>query len=170
MSYGVRVDRQRLRFMAAHMATWAGECEPLHGHNYQLTVEVEGELTEDAWVIDFSLLKRITRERCESIDHTFLLQRDSRVLAIADDGDAWRIAAPGGRRYLFPKTDVSVLPLDNTTVERLAAWFHAEIAAALQAAGISTLRALRVEVEEAPGQAGWYAAPLPAPSALRPDA
>lgn len=160
MIYGVRVDRHRLRFMCAHMATWTGACEPLHGHNYRLTVEVEGDLTDDSWVIDFSLLKRLVRERCESIDHTFLLQRDSRVLTIAEDGDCWRITAPGDRRYVFPKQDVSLLPLDNTTAERLAEWFHAEIAAALRAEGMGTIRTLRVEVEEAPGQAGWYAGPL----------
>lgn len=164
MTYGVRVDRHRLRFMSAHMATWAGACEPLHGHNYQLTVEVEGGLTGDSWVIDFSLLKRITRERCESIDHTFLLQRDSPVLTIAEDAHSWRITAPDDRHYLFPKSDVSLLPLDNTTAERLAQWFHAEIAAALQTEGMGNIHALHVEVEEAPGQAGWYAALLsPAP-------
>ena len=84
MTHTVRVERNRLRFMSAHMATWEGACEPLHGHNYQLTVEVAGELTPDSWVIDFSLLKRIARERCEQIDHTFLLQRESRVLAIEE--------------------------------------------------------------------------------------
>jgi 6-pyruvoyltetrahydropterin/6-carboxytetrahydropterin synthase len=142
------------------MATWEGACEPLHGHNYQLTVEVAGELTPDSWVIDFSLLKRIARERCEQIDHTFLLQRDSRVLTIEDLDDAWQITTPDRRRFHFPKSDVSVLPIDNTTVERLAQWFHAEIAAALQTEGMTNIDTLRIEVEEAPGQSGSYSAPI----------
>jgi 6-pyruvoyltetrahydropterin/6-carboxytetrahydropterin synthase len=160
MTYTVRVERNRLRFMSAHMATWEGACEPLHGHNYQLTVEVEGKLTPDSWVIDFSLLKRIARERCEQIDHTFLLQRDSRVLAIEELDDAWQITTPDRRRFQFPKSDVSVLPIDNTTVERLAEWFHAEIAAALQAEGMTNIGILRIEVEEAPGQSGGCVAPI----------
>jgi 6-pyruvoyltetrahydropterin/6-carboxytetrahydropterin synthase len=138
------------------MATWAGDCEPLHGHNYQVTVEVEGDLTADAWVIDFSLLKRIARERCEAIDHRFLLQRESTVLLIAEDADHWLITTPRGKGYAFPKDDVAALPLDNTTVERLAQWLHREIAEALRAAGAANISHLRVEVEEAPGQAGWY--------------
>lgn len=158
MTHTVRVERNRLRFMSAHMATWAGACEPLHGHNYQLVVEVEGDLTADAWVIDFSLLKRIARERCEQIDHTFLLQRDSRVLSIAEQDDGWQITTPEGRSYSFPRSDVSLLPIDNTTVERLAEWFHAEIAAALRAEGMGNIRVLRIEVEEAPGQSGSYTA------------
>jgi 6-pyruvoyltetrahydropterin/6-carboxytetrahydropterin synthase len=160
MSYGVRVERQRLRFMAAHMATWAGGCEPLHGHNYQLIVEVEGDLTADAWVIDFSLLKRVARERCDAIDHTFLLQRASTVLRIREEAGRWLLATPAGKEYAFPKDDVSVLPIDNTTAERLAEWLHGELAAALVAEGAGNIRHLRVEVEEAPGQAGWHAASL----------
>ena len=160
MEFGVRVQQQRLRFMAAHMATWAGACEPLHGHNYQVTVAVAGDLTDDAWVIDFSLLKRIARERCEAIDHRFLLQRHSRVLQILEDDRQWQITTPNGKRYAFPKEDVAVLPLDNTTVERLAQWLHGEIAASLRAEGCANISRLRVEVEEAPGQAGWFEAGL----------
>ncbi len=160
MSYGVRVERHRLRFMSAHMATWDGQCEPLHGHNYQLTIEVEGDLMADSWVVDFSLLKRIARERCTVIDHKFLLQRDSRVLTIDEANDAWHIAV-AGRRYSFPKSDVAALPIDNTTAERLAEWLHGELVAALHKDGAGNIRHLRVEVEEAPGQVGWYAAPLP---------
>ena len=161
MPYGVRVERQRLRFMAAHMATWAGGCEPLHGHNYQLTVEVEGDLTADSWVIDFSLLKRIARERCDAIDHHFLLQRSSAVLAMREDGGRWLISTPAGKEYAFPAEDVAVLPIDNTTAERLAEWFHGEVQAALLAEGAGNVRHLRVEVEEAPGQSGWYGGPIP---------
>jgi 6-pyruvoyltetrahydropterin/6-carboxytetrahydropterin synthase len=160
MSYGVRVDRNRLRFMAAHMATWSGGCEPLHGHNYQVTAEVEGNLTEDSWVIDFSVLKRAVRELCEAIDHKFLLQRESRVLQIAEQADGWEIRIPDGRRYQLPASDVVPLPIENTTAERLAEWFHAGIAAALLKGGAANIARLRVEVEEAPGQSGWYSAPI----------
>ena len=50
MQYRVRVERNKLRFAAAHFATFGGECEPLHGHNYAVSIEVEGSLTDDAWV------------------------------------------------------------------------------------------------------------------------
>ena len=55
--YRVRVERNKLKFAAAHMATFEGQCEPLHGHNYAVTIEVAGTLTEDSWVIDFAALK-----------------------------------------------------------------------------------------------------------------
>jgi 6-pyruvoyltetrahydropterin/6-carboxytetrahydropterin synthase len=142
------------------MATWSGGCEPLHGHNYQVTAEVDGGLTPDSWVIDFSALKRAVRDLCEAIDHKFLLQRDSTVLRITEEADGWEILTPEGRRYRFPKPDVALLAIDNTTVERLAEWFHARIAAALRDRGAANIGGLRVEVEEAPGQSGWYSAPV----------
>lgn len=159
MTYGVRVERNRLRFAAAHMATFRGECEPLHGHNYQLLLEAEGDLTDDSWVIDFATLRRIARDRCDALDHTLLLQRDSRLLQLEESPRSWRVSI-GERAYEFPKSDVTLLPLDNSTAERLAEWFHTEIAVALRAASGHAIRSLRVEVEEAPGQSGWFSAPL----------
>lgn len=151
----VTVERNRLRFAAAHFATFLGECEPLHGHNYDVSVDVEGDLTEDSWVWDFGDLKRLTKAIADELDHKFLLQRESRVLAIAEGADDWEISY-GGRRYVFPKTDVAALPIDNSTAERLAEWFAERLRAALAEGGAATIRRLTVGIEEMPGQAGWY--------------
>src|SRR5204863_1196699 len=115
----VSVERNRLRFAAAHFATFLGGCEPLHGHNYDLSVELEGELTEDSWVWDFGDLKRATKAIADELDHKFILQRDSRVLRITETETSWKIGFDE-RAYVFPKSDVAVLPIDNTTAERLA--------------------------------------------------
>src|SRR5262249_7662619 len=62
------VERNRLRFAAAHMATFRGECEPLHGHNYDVIVELEGALTEESWVWDFGEVKRETKAIADELD------------------------------------------------------------------------------------------------------
>lgn len=158
MAHKIRVERNRLRFAAAHFATFAGDCEPLHGHNYDVIVEVEGDLTEDAWVMDFSLLKRVVQEICSELDHKFLLQRQSHILTISEEADAWQVSFRE-RVYRFPKTDVVALPIDNSTAERLAEWFWQRIWQALQEMGLRNLTRVRVGVEEMPGQAGWYSGP-----------
>ena len=61
------------------------------GHNYDVMVEVGGALTDESWVIDFSLLKRLTRGVCEELDHKFLLQMESRVLSIRDEGTHFEV-------------------------------------------------------------------------------
>ena len=154
MEYRVRVERNKLKFAAAHFATFEGKCEPLHGHNYAVTIEVTGTLTDDAWVADFSTLKSLGKALCDELDHKFLLQRDSRVLQIDEGMSNWKIRF-AERGFVFPKADVIALPIDNTTAERLAEWFIARLKADLAARGASNLTSIAVGVEEAPGQAGW---------------
>ena len=151
MNYSVRVERNKLKFAAAHFATFEGQCEPLHGHNYAVAIEVAGTLTDDSWVCDFSTLKSLGKALCDELDHKFLLQRDSRVLEIDETATNWKIRF-AGRGFVFPKADVLALPIDNTTAERLAEWFAARLRDGLRARGASNLATITVEVEEAPGQ------------------
>lgn len=154
MEYKVCVEKVRLKFSAAHMATFGGEMEPLHGHNYAVTIEVTGSLTEDAWVIDFGALKKAGREICDELDHKFLLQRDSKVIKI-DESEANYKLRYGARGFVFPRSDVLALPIDNTTAERLAEYFIVKLKEALAAGALDNLTSITVGVEEAPGQAGW---------------
>ncbi len=155
-----RVEQQRLRFAAAHMATFAGTIEPLHGHNYAVTIEVEGALDPvDGWIVDFGILKAIGREICERLDHHFLLQGRSTLLQIERHGDAWELAF-GEKRYLLPAGDVLELPVTNTTAEQIAQWFWHEVAGALRSNAVTTVARLSVGIEEAPGQSGWFEAEI----------
>ena len=158
MTWKVTVERNTLRFSAAHFTTFGDDCEPLHGHNYDVVVEVEGELTEDSWVIDFTELKKIARRLCQELDHRFLLQRDSRVLQVEEGDDAWTVRF-GRRQWVFPRAEVVPLPIDNTTAERLAEWFCTGLREQLREAGARNVTAVTVGVEEAPGQAGWCRLP-----------
>ena len=155
----VTVERNRLRFAAAHMATFRGECEPLHGHNYDVIVEVEGDLTEDAWVWDFGALKRAAKAIADELDHKFILQRESTMLSIDESETAWKVSF-GGRGYVFPKGDVAVLPIPNSTAECIAEWFSGRLAAFLRDEGATNIRKLTIGIEEMPGQAGWYTVDL----------
>lgn len=151
----VSVERNRLRFAAAHMATFHGDCEPLHGHNYDVIVELEGDLTEESWVWDFGALKQAARALAEQLDHKFLLQRESKLLEIQEGTDSWKVRF-GDRGYVLPKRDVIALPMDNTTTERLAEWFAAGILRYLDENGGGNVRKVTIGVEEMPGQTGWY--------------
>ncbi len=151
----VSVERNRLRFAAAHMATFGGACEPLHGHNYDVIVEIEGPLTEDGWVWDFGAVKRAARELAELLDHKFLLQRKSAHLDIREEPDAWEFSFQG-KTYRFPPSDVLPLPIPNSTAECIAEWFTGQLLEALQRQGATHLRRISVGIEEMPGQVGWY--------------
>ena len=48
MTYRITLEQNTLRFAAAHFATFGGDCEPLHGHNYGVTLELAGSLTRES--------------------------------------------------------------------------------------------------------------------------
>ena len=159
MTFRIVLDKQTLRFAAAHFTTFGGECEPLHGHNYALTVEIEGDLTPDAWVLDFTEAKAVVRAICRELDHKFLLPLESDALEVAGSEAGVEIEV-GARRYVMPRSDVAELPIDNSTAERLAEYVTGRIVDELQRRGASNVTSIAVGVEEAPGQAGWFRASL----------
>jgi 6-pyruvoyltetrahydropterin/6-carboxytetrahydropterin synthase len=149
-TFKVRVTNER--FVAGHMATFSGNCERLHGHNYEVAAEVEGELTNDSWVVDFVALKKMLRAIIDEIDHRFMLQADSRVLDITQTDAAWQIKTPAGAVYVLPREDVIPLPIDNTTAERLAEWFSNRVWQSLMHRRPANVRCLTIEVSEGPDQ------------------
>lgn len=159
MTHRITLERNTLRFAAAHFTTFAGECEPLHGHNYDVFVEIEGELTADAWVFDFTEAKRIVAGICKELDHRFLLALDSAALTVSQAEGEYSIVF-GERRYVIPSTDVAALPIDNTTAERLAEWICGRTTAELAERGATNVQRVSVGVEEAPGQTGWFTGSL----------
>ena len=154
----VTIETGNLRFSAAHFISFAGKCERLHGHNYAVSVSLEGDLTEDRYVFDFVELKALAKELCDRLDHCFLLPRESRCLEVREAHGEVEIRFKD-RRYVFPRQDVLDLPLDNITAERLAQYLTAELAAAV--GHNDNLNLIEVGVEEAPGQTAYFRQRLP---------
>jgi 6-pyruvoyltetrahydropterin/6-carboxytetrahydropterin synthase len=61
-------------FSSAHqLRGYQGECEELHGHNWKVEVEVEGEkLDSVGLLIDFKELKQLVHTVIGELDHRFL--------------------------------------------------------------------------------------------------
>jgi len=151
----VKVQGGNLKFSSAHFITFGGKCERLHGHNYGVLVEVEGDLGDDDVVFDFTILKRLTREICQRLNHRFLLPLYNMHLELHAAPNEWEIRFQE-KRYVFPKADVVELPIDNSTAERLAEYICGELRAQLAAYDLSRLTTIMVGVEEAPTQMAYY--------------
>lgn len=151
--FRIEVGKGDLRFSAAHFISFHGKCERLHGHNYGVTVVLEGSLAGDGMVLDFLEIKKTAREICESLDHRFLLPFESTCLRIQKSAEEWSIGF-GNKRYVFPASDVFVLPVDNITAERLAEYICLRMIEALHPK-TGNLKAVAVGIEEAPGQTAW---------------
>ena len=112
----VKVEAGYLTFSSAHFITYSGKCERLHGHNYGVLVEVEGELNENKVVFDFTILKRLAKEICQRLDHRFLLPLHNPDLELVASADSWQIRFRN-KCYIFPRTDVIELPIENSTAK-----------------------------------------------------
>ena len=156
--FSVSVTKDYLVFASAHFITFAGHrCEGLHGHNYRVRVTVEGALDEDAWfVFDFVVLKRLMKDLCDEIDHKVLLPLENPKIQVTEEGDAVMVAVEGTLRYRFPRSDCSLLPVPNTTVEMLAELLAGRCLAQLEQLGAKGLTAIEMEVEENFGQSAVY--------------
>jgi 6-pyruvoyltetrahydropterin/6-carboxytetrahydropterin synthase len=83
------IGRDRpIRISAGHrLQGHDGKCSRPHGHNYEITVRIEGELTEMGWVVD----KGVVTDVIDEWDHRFLLEAGDplvEALEASGDGDA----------------------------------------------------------------------------------
>ena len=157
-SFRVQVSKDYLVFASAHFITFKGhQCETLHGHNYRVGVAVEGAVeAETLFVLDFSVLKQITRKLVDRIDHKVLLPTLNPKLAFREDGDRIAVDYFGQPTYVFPKRDCALLPIPNSTAEMLAQYLGSQVREELLAGGYTHLTSLDLEVEENYGQSATY--------------
>ena len=154
--YRVRVEKDYTVFCAGHFITYDGhECEPLHGHNYRAAAALEGPLDENFYVYDFTRLKRALRAIADRLDHRMLLPTQSALIRIVAQGDEVT-ATYRDKRYVFPSSDVVLLPVPNTTAEMIARWIAGQLRESLRQTHPARLDAIEVEVEESFGQRAFY--------------
>jgi 6-pyruvoyltetrahydropterin/6-carboxytetrahydropterin synthase len=157
-TFRVQVSKDYLVFASAHFITFKGhQCETLHGHNYRVGVAVEGTLDpETLFVLDFSVLKQITRRLVDRIDHKVLLPTLNPKLGFHEEGDRVSVDYFGQPTYVFPKRDCALLPIPNSTAEMLAQYLGTQVRQELADGGYTHLTSLELEVEENYGQSATY--------------
>src|SRR5215217_7415083 len=157
-NFRVQVSKDYLVFASAHFITFKGhQCESLHGHNYRVGVAVEGTVdAECLFVLDFSVLKQITRRFVDEIDHKVLLPTLNPKLAFREEGDRLAVDYFGEPTYVFPRRDCALLPIQNSTAEMLAQYFCRRVRDELIRSGYTHLTSLDLEVEENYGQSATY--------------
>jgi len=77
-----------IRISAGHrLMHHDGKCSRPHGHNYEVTVRLSGELTDEGWVVDKGEVTSVIDEW----DHRFLVEDGDPLVAAFEqsgDGDA----------------------------------------------------------------------------------
>lgn len=151
----LELHRADVGFSAAHFGVVDGRSERLHGHNYRVSLRAHGMVSGDGTVVDFRTLKEALRAECKPLDERMLLPTLSASVVVEANADDVR-ARHASRRFTFPRGDVHLLPVTNTTCECLATHLLKAVRTRL---GSLPIR-LELTVEEAPGQ-GATVAELP---------
>jgi len=162
--FRVLLQKEQLVFSAAHFITFAGNiCERLHGHNYGVKAEVVGPLDENEYVVDFIAFRDALAEVVAQLDHRMLLPTKHKMIHVeaSDDEVVTTFTCEGQatKRWVFPTEDCILLPIVNTTAERLAWWIGHQVREKLSNEGRGRIRSLEVFVDENHGQ--WGSCKLP---------
>ena len=151
-NYRVRVTKDHLVFSAAHFITFNGNiCERLHGHNWRVAAEVAGELDENSYVFDFIALRDGLQKIVDRLDHRMLLATKHPTIKVTEFENEVE-ARFEERRWVFPKEDCILLPIENSTAELLANWIGQQLLKDICQEEETTITSLTIEVEENFGQ------------------
>ena len=156
-TFSIEVAKDYFNFASAHFLVFAnGQREPLHGHNYQVSVTMEGELDKAGVVLDFIAFKPLVKRICDGLDHRTLIQTASPAIEVRSRAHEVELRYKK-QKIVLPRQDVILLPLINTSTELLAEHVADQIRRKVRGAFPGAkIRFLEVGVEEVRGQRGFY--------------
>lgn len=151
------VAREQYKFSCAHMTVFPdGTKERLHGHNYQVGATLELSDVSFASMIPFAAIKDALGAICNAFrERVLLAEKNPYFELVRDDGDELELRLCG-KRYVMPREDALLLPIDNVAVEPLAAHIADVLLATLgDVLPREIVVALEVSVHESPGQGAF---------------
>ena len=155
--FSIEVAKDYFNFASAHFLIFAnGRREPLHGHNYQVSIGMEGEIDRAGVLLDFITFKPLVKQVCDDLDHRTLIQTRSPAITVEQRDREVQIIYKK-QRMLLPRGDVILLPLINTSTELLAEHSRSRSGAGFDKnSSAANITSMEVCVEEARGQRGIY--------------
>jgi len=161
VSHRISISREQYKFSCAHMTVFPdGTKERLHGHNYQLSIALEVDRVDLAAMIPFTQIKTVLAEVCAAWKERVFVARHNPQLVIVKDDHELEITLCG-QRYVFPREDALLLPIDNISVEALAAHVAEMLRDKLAPSFGPHVRTLTATIEESPGQGASCTLALP---------
>ncbi len=151
----LHLAKENFKFSSAHFLIFDEKsAEMLHGHNYQVRVDIDcpGHLEQNqlGYFIDFNILKKTIKSRLDQWDEHVLLpaKHPDMKYKVSLDGKNYDIHFRD-RFYSLPISEVIWLEITNTSVEQLSGILAKEFFNVFQKLHVSKIC---VEVEETRGQ------------------
>lgn len=128
-----------------------GTKERLHGHNYTVAVAIDVERVDFASMIPFQVIKDAIRDLCKEWKERVMIATKNPFVTIVRDDTELEVTVCGAR-YVFPRGDALLLPIDNISAEALAAHTAELLRERLAKDLPAHVTALTSTVEESAGQ------------------
>jgi 6-pyruvoyltetrahydropterin/6-carboxytetrahydropterin synthase len=146
--------KQNFKFSSAHFLIFDEKsAEKLHGHNYQVEVEIAVPNTPETetrgFFIDFNVFKKWIKARVDQWDEMVLLPASHPDMKITKSKPSLEVRFRD-RFYVFPENEVCLLPVTNTSVEMLSQILAHEAFQEFKKVGVTQVK---IQVEETRGQA-----------------
>ncbi len=142
-----------IRFSACHFISGHEKCSRLHGHSYIVRLRLEGDIGEEGMIMDFVVLKRALRQMIDELDHKTLLPTLSKDVRLDVTEESVEVVSCG-KRYVFPRVDVTLLDIPSITAEEMARMMTFRLIAEVELPG--NVKSVSVGLDEERGQTAWY--------------
>ncbi|NJE00255.1 6-carboxytetrahydropterin synthase [Thermococcus sp. LS1] len=117
---------------------YGSKCLRIHGHTYNVDVEIWGDVNESGMIFDFNHLSNLIK----LLDHRILVSEEW----VVERKDGLIVIEKNGKRLELPENEAVVLDKPNVTAEYIAEWFAERIT---EKAG-DNVRKIRVKIWEDP--------------------
>jgi 6-pyruvoyltetrahydropterin/6-carboxytetrahydropterin synthase len=156
----LHLAKQNFKFSAAHFLIFDDKhAERLHGHNYQVRVDIKTPNEEEAhaggYFVDFNVFKKYIKAKLDQWDEIVLLPEQNPDMKFGRTEKGLEVMFRD-RFYAFPANEVILLPVTNTSVEQLSRLLAEDFIKEFKKYGVSKVR---VYVEETRGQGASTTAP-----------
>ncbi len=152
------LGKEAFKFSSAHMTLFAdGTKEALHGHNYRVRTTLELKETAPSQLLPFSEYKKVIQSICNAWDEKVLLPEKSPFLKVLTDSTKEVEFILCQKRYVLPKEEILLLPIENVTSESLSELFCRQFLEIFQESHPNLpFCAIEVYVEETAGQGAIF--------------
>lgn len=152
--WSLKLSKESFKFSGAHFTTFSQtSAEMLHGHNYYVSVSLDGcTQLNHGLIVDLNEPKKLIKTLLDSIDEKVLIAEQNPYTKITKTSDNVEIRF-NEKVYSFPQSDCAFLAIENITIEALASFISAKLKSLFSDYPITSYT---VEVSESRGQSCAY--------------
>lgn len=167
-SHRIHIRKEAIKFSAAHMTVFPdGTKEPLHGHDYQVSLTLELADASLKNMVSFAAFKKSLAALCAKWDERVLLAAKCPFFKVRGRARGEIEFTLCRKRYVVPADEAVMVSVENITTELLSKELCLKFVKTLDRKLLTkNLRSVALRVDESDGQGSSYEWRNPAASGI----